>query len=151
MSARQIVRVFEAKAPNKIVQEVQLPEVFLAPVRSDLVNTVFANLNKTVVKLTEYTKEPEWNTTPNPGDPEEPLLVCLVFPEAVLTVVVKVPSPTHVVAVECSILQRSGEDFTEKSTLLKEDTRLPQPLPLLLFLPSFWQEVIELMMFLKSL
>ena len=46
MSARQIVRVFEAKAPNKIVQEVQLPEVFLAPVRSDLVNTVFANLNK---------------------------------------------------------------------------------------------------------
>ena len=46
MSARQIVRVFEAKAPNKIAQEVQLPEVFLAPVRSDLVNTVFANLNK---------------------------------------------------------------------------------------------------------
>ena len=125
MSARQIVRVFEAKAPNKIVQEIQLPEVFLAPVRSDLVNTVFANLNKNrrqaygvyqraVVKLTEYTKEPEWNTTPNPGDPEEPLLVCLVFPEAVLTVVVKVPLPTHVVVVECSILQRSGEDFTEK-------------------------------------
>ena len=46
MSARQIVRVFDAKEPNKIVQEVQLPEVFLAPVRSDLVNTVFANLNK---------------------------------------------------------------------------------------------------------
>ena len=46
MSARQIVRVFDAKAPNKIVTEVQLPEVFLAPVRSDLVSTVFANLNK---------------------------------------------------------------------------------------------------------
>ena len=46
MSARQIVRVFEAKAPNKIAGEIQLPEVFLAPVRSDLINTVFANLNK---------------------------------------------------------------------------------------------------------
>jgi large subunit ribosomal protein L4e len=46
MSARQIVRVFEAKAPNKIAEEIQLPEVFLAPVRSDLINTVFANLNK---------------------------------------------------------------------------------------------------------
>ena len=46
MSARQIVRVFDAKAPNKIVTEVQLPEVFLAPVRTDLVSTVFANLNK---------------------------------------------------------------------------------------------------------
>ena len=46
MAARQIVRVFEAKAPNKIAAEVQLPEVFLAPVRNDLVNFVFANLNK---------------------------------------------------------------------------------------------------------
>ena len=46
MSARQIVRVFDAKKPNTVVAEVQLPEVFLAPVRSDLVNTVFANLNK---------------------------------------------------------------------------------------------------------
>ena len=46
MSARQIVRVFDAKTPNKVTGEVQLPEVFLAPVRSDLVNFVFANLNK---------------------------------------------------------------------------------------------------------
>ena len=46
MSARQIVRVFDAKKPNTVVAEVQLPEVFLAPVRSDLVNFVFANLNK---------------------------------------------------------------------------------------------------------
>ena len=46
MSARQIVRVFDAKKPNTVVGEVQLPEVFLAPVRSDLVNFVFANLNK---------------------------------------------------------------------------------------------------------
>ena len=46
MSARQTVRVFEALHPNKIAAEVQLPEVFLAPVRSDLVNFVFANLNK---------------------------------------------------------------------------------------------------------
>ena len=46
MSARQIVRAFDAKKPNTVVGEVQLPEVFLAPVRSDLVNFVFANLNK---------------------------------------------------------------------------------------------------------
>ena len=46
MSARQIVRVIDAKKPNTVVGEVQLPEVFLAPVRSDLVNFVFANLNK---------------------------------------------------------------------------------------------------------
>ena len=46
MSTRQIVRVFDAKKPNTVVGEVQLPEVFLAPVRSDLVNFVFANLNK---------------------------------------------------------------------------------------------------------
>ena len=46
MSARQTVRVFEALHPNKIAAEVELPEVFLAPVRSDLVNFVFANLNK---------------------------------------------------------------------------------------------------------
>ena len=46
MSARQIVRVFNAATPNVIAGEIQLPEVFLAPVRSDLVNFVFANLNK---------------------------------------------------------------------------------------------------------
>ena len=46
MSAREIIRVFDAKKPNVIVSEVQIPEVFLAPVRSDLVNFVFANLNK---------------------------------------------------------------------------------------------------------
>ena len=46
MSARQKVRVFDAKKPNTVVEEVELPEVFLAPVRSDLVNFVFANLNK---------------------------------------------------------------------------------------------------------
>ena len=46
MASRQIVRVFDAKAPNKVTEELNLPEVFLAPVRSDLVNTVFANLNK---------------------------------------------------------------------------------------------------------
>ena len=46
MTARQIVRVFEALHPNQVAAEVQLPEVFLAPVRSDLVNCVFANLNK---------------------------------------------------------------------------------------------------------
>ena len=44
--SRQIVRVFDSKAPLKVTGEVQLPEVFLAPVRSDLVNFVFANLNK---------------------------------------------------------------------------------------------------------
>lgn len=46
MSARQVVRIFDSKAPNKITGEMQIPEVFLAPVRNDLVNTVFANLNK---------------------------------------------------------------------------------------------------------
>lgn len=46
MSARQVVRVFDSKAPNKVTGEVQLPEVFLAPVRSDIVSFVFANLNK---------------------------------------------------------------------------------------------------------
>ena len=44
MTAIQIVSLFEAKAPNKIAQEVQLPEVFLF--QNDLVKTVFANLNK---------------------------------------------------------------------------------------------------------
>lgn len=44
--SRQVVRVFDSKAPLKTTGEVQVPEVFLAPVRSDLVNFVFANLNK---------------------------------------------------------------------------------------------------------
>ena len=46
MTSRQIVRVFETLHPNKIAVEIQLPELFLAPVRSDLVNFVFPNLNK---------------------------------------------------------------------------------------------------------
>ena len=46
MSARQVVRVFEAKAPNKAAAEVALPQVFLTPIRSDITHFVFYNLNK---------------------------------------------------------------------------------------------------------
>jgi large subunit ribosomal protein L4e len=46
MSSRQVVRVFSSKAPNTTVGEVALPEVFLAPIRSDIVHFVFYNLNK---------------------------------------------------------------------------------------------------------
>lgn len=46
MSARQVVRVFSSKAPNSTVGEVAMPQVFLAPIRSDIVHFVFYNLNK---------------------------------------------------------------------------------------------------------
>lgn len=46
MSARQVVRVFSSKGPNAVESEIQMPQVFLAPVRQDIVHTVFLNLNK---------------------------------------------------------------------------------------------------------
>ena len=46
MATRQVVRVFSSKNPNSVVEEVPLPHVFLAPIRSDIVHFVFYNLNK---------------------------------------------------------------------------------------------------------
>ena len=46
MSTRQVVRVFSSKTPNTVTGETTIPDVLLAPVRSDLVHFVFYNLNK---------------------------------------------------------------------------------------------------------
>jgi large subunit ribosomal protein L4e len=46
MATRQQVRVFANDQPNKVVAEVQLPSVFTAPIRSDIVHFVHYNLNK---------------------------------------------------------------------------------------------------------
>ena len=46
MSTRQVVRVFSSKTPNTVAGETTIPDVLLAPVRSDLVHFVFYNLNK---------------------------------------------------------------------------------------------------------
>lgn len=46
MASRQVVRVFSSKNPNQVVEEVALPQVFLAPIRNDIVHFVFYNLNK---------------------------------------------------------------------------------------------------------
>jgi large subunit ribosomal protein L4e len=45
-TTRQVVRVFNSKTPNQVSGEVALPEVFSAPIRSDIVHFVFYNLNK---------------------------------------------------------------------------------------------------------
>jgi large subunit ribosomal protein L4e len=45
MSARQTVKIYNSKDGNPN-GEVQMPEVFLVPIRNDLVNFVFSNLNK---------------------------------------------------------------------------------------------------------
>jgi large subunit ribosomal protein L4e len=45
-TSRQVVRVFNSKSPNAVVGETKLPDVFLAPIRSDIVHFVFYNLNK---------------------------------------------------------------------------------------------------------
>ena len=57
MSARQVVRVFSANEPNKVVEEVALPQVFLAPIRDDIVHFVFYNLNKN--RRQAYAVDPE--------------------------------------------------------------------------------------------
>lgn len=44
--SRQLVRVFSSKTPNTTVSEVPVPQVFLGPVRPDLVEFVHSNLNK---------------------------------------------------------------------------------------------------------
>ena len=46
MTSRQVVRVFSAENPNTTTGEVTIPDVFRAPVRNDIVQTVFSNLNK---------------------------------------------------------------------------------------------------------
>lgn len=45
-TTRQVARVFNAKSPNTVTGEVAIPEVFHAPIRSDIVHFVFYNLNK---------------------------------------------------------------------------------------------------------
>lgn len=57
MSARQVVRVFSSSEPNKVVEEVSLPQVFLAPIRNDIVHFVFYNLNKN--RRQAYAVDPE--------------------------------------------------------------------------------------------
>lgn len=46
MASRTKVRVFSAENPNTVVGEVALPDVFRAPVRSDIVKNVFNDLSK---------------------------------------------------------------------------------------------------------
>lgn len=46
MATRNLVRVFNADTPNVVVAEVALPDVFRAPVRSDIVKSVFNDLSK---------------------------------------------------------------------------------------------------------
>lgn len=46
MSARQVVRVFSSKTPNDVEEEVQMPEVFLSSIRTDIIQDTFVGLNK---------------------------------------------------------------------------------------------------------
>ena len=46
MTSRQVVRVFSSESPNTVVAELALPDVFRAPVRSDIVKSVFNDLSK---------------------------------------------------------------------------------------------------------
>ena len=46
MSARQVVRVFSSKTPNTVVEELQLPDVFLSQIRSDIIQDTFVGLSK---------------------------------------------------------------------------------------------------------
>lgn len=46
MSSRQVVRVFNAKVPNTVTEELPVPDVLLVPIRNDVVHFVFYNLNK---------------------------------------------------------------------------------------------------------
>ena len=57
MSARQFARVFSLAEPNKVVEEVAIPQVFLAPIRDDIVHFVFYNLNKN--RRQAYAVDPE--------------------------------------------------------------------------------------------
>lgn len=45
-TTRQVVRVFSSEAPNTVTGEVALPAVFTAPIRNDITQFVFYNLNK---------------------------------------------------------------------------------------------------------
>lgn len=46
MTTRQVVRVFSIENPNTVVAETALPDVFKAPVRTDIVLSVFNDLSK---------------------------------------------------------------------------------------------------------
>jgi large subunit ribosomal protein L4e len=46
MATRNLVRVFSAENPNTVTCEVAIPDVFRAPVRSDIVKSVFNDLSK---------------------------------------------------------------------------------------------------------
>lgn len=46
MTSRQVVRVFSGENANQTTGEVALPDVFKAPVRSDIVLSVFNDLSK---------------------------------------------------------------------------------------------------------
>ena len=46
MSARPVVKVFDSKKPAHKVEEIELPDVFLVPIRSDIVSRTFSDLNK---------------------------------------------------------------------------------------------------------
>ena len=46
MTTRNLVKVFNAESPNTVVGEIPLPDVFKAPIRADIVKSVFNDLSK---------------------------------------------------------------------------------------------------------
>jgi len=46
MATRNLVRVFSSENPNTVTAEIPLPDVFRAPIRSDIVKSVFNDLSK---------------------------------------------------------------------------------------------------------
>ena len=81
---------------------VQLPEVFLSPIRPDIVNAVHTGLNKNNRQAYAVNKRAGHQTAAGPGVPVAPSPAFLVSPVVVPTARARVRSETCAAAVACS-------------------------------------------------
>merc|ERR1711937_481156 len=129
MAARPVVSVYGANGAAT-GETINMPAVFKAPIRPDVVTQVHTGLNKN-------------NRQPNHGVPVVPLLVSHVSVVVVPPDLVLPLSVTCAEVVVCSIQTRPGEDGSERSMSPKDVMPPSLPSPPLLSQLWPWPRVTE--------
>merc|ERR1712142_869739 len=149
MAARPVVSVYGANGAAT-GETINMPAVFKAPIRPDVVTQVHTGLNKNnrqpyavADNAGEQTSAESWGT--GRAVARIPRVRGVVLLDLVL-----LPSVTCAEVVVCSIQTKPGEDGSERLMSLKDDMPLSPPLQLLLFQHWLWQRVIVLNKFLNS-
>merc|ERR1712100_457896 len=132
MAARPVVTV-QSSSGEASSKQVELPAVFLAPIRPDIVQFVHTSMNKNKRQAYAVNKDAGMQLLRNPGEPVALLRVFPVSQAVARTLQVREPSETCAVVVACSTQPKPGASGTARST----STSAAMLSALLLLLPHF--------------